>query len=133
MLAYANARDERGFRLDHRSRVMAALARRAPVDVTVMLAGLTVTGTAGVGEVAISETNVAAEAVTRRMASIDWAVPSGCRGFYAYDFFRANGLEYRHGDGDCSRWWSIRDGERTLLRRTSSLPRARRALVSKLR
>ena len=69
LLAYAtNALDERGFRLDHRSRVMAALARRAPVDVPLMLAELTVTGTAGVGEVAISETNVAAEAVTRRMA-----------------------------------------------------------------
>ena len=135
MLAYAtNARDERGFRLDHRSRVMAALARRAPVDVPLMLAELTVTGTAGVGEVAISETNVAAEAVTRRMASIDWAFQAAVADFYAYEFFRANGLEYRHGDGDCSRWWSIRDGEREVAAAdVESAEEARRALVSKLR
>jgi hypothetical protein len=135
LLGYAvGARDERGYRLDHRSRVMAALARRAPVDVRLMLAELTVTGTAGVGEVAISETTVAAEAVTQRLASINWAFQAAVPGFDAYTFFRADGLEYRHGDGQFSWWWSVRDGEKEVAAAdVESAEEARRALVSQLR
>lgn len=135
LLAYAvGARDERGYRLDHRHHVIAALARRAPVDVPLLLAELTVTGTAGVGKVAISETNVAAEAVTRRLASIVWLSQAAVPGFDAYEFFRANGLEYRHGDGQFSRWWSIRDGEREVAAAdVESAEEAQRALVSQLR
>ncbi len=135
LLAYAvGARDERGFRLDHRRSVIAALARRAPVDVPLMLAELMVTGTAGVGEVAISGTTVAAEAVTRRLASIAWVPQAAIQDFDAYEFFRAGGLEYCHGDGQFSWWWSVREGEREVAAAdVESAEEARRALVSKLR
>jgi len=134
LLAYAvDALDERGYRLDHRHHVMAALARRAPVDVPLMLAELTVTGTAGVGEVTISGTTVAAEAVTRRLASIAWASQAAIQDFDAYEFFRAGGLEYCHGDGQFSWWWSVREGKREVAAAdVESAEEARRALVSKL-
>lgn len=135
MLAYAaDAHDERGFRLDHRTHVIAAIARRAPVDVSLLLAELVVVGTAGVGEVAFTETIVAAEAVTRQLASIAWASHPASQGFDAYESFSADGLEYRYGDGQFGWWWSVRQGEEEVAAAdVSSAEEARRALVSQLR
>jgi len=135
LLAYAvDARDERGYRLDHRSRVIAALARRAPVDVPLMLAALSVAGTAGVGQVALEQMMVKAEVVSQLVATIAWQSRPKVPGFHAFEYFTDDGLEYRHGDGDCSRWWSVHDGEKDVAAAdVESAEEARRALVSQLR
>jgi hypothetical protein len=135
LLAYAvDARDERGYRLDHRSRVIAALARRAQVDVPLKLAALSVAGTAGVGQVALEQLTVKAAVVSQLVATIAWKSRPEVPGFHAYEYFTDDGLEYRHGDGQFSWWWSVHDGEKDVAAAdVESAEEARRALVSEYR
>jgi len=135
LLAYAvGARDERGYRLDHRHHVIAALARRSQVDVPLMLAALSVAGTAGVGQVSLEQITVKAEVVSQLVATIAWKSRPEVPGFHAYEYFADDGLEYRHGDGQFSWWWSVHDGEKDVAAAdVSSADEARRALVSEYR
>jgi hypothetical protein len=131
LLAYAiGATDERGYSLDHRQHVVTALARRSPVDVPLMLAALTIAGTAGVSQVAFEKITVESDAVSHLTKSIPWQTCAESEGFHAYEYFTDNDFEYRHGNGDGSWWWSIyQEKSEIAAADVSSADEARRALV----
>lgn len=134
LLAYAvDARDERGFRLDHRKHIIEAIARQALVDVPLTMAALTVTGTAGVGEVVLKPMTVEAAEVTRQLASLAWGSHPANQDLDAYAFFQADDLEYRYGEGQFGWWWSVLKGKDEVASGdVKSAEEARLALVRQL-
>jgi len=112
LLAYAvDARDERGYHLDHRSHIIEAIERQASVDVPLTMAALTVTGTAGVSEVVLEAMTVEAAAVTRQLASIAWGSRAEDADHNAHQYFADDDLEYRYGEGQFGWWWSVLKGK----------------------
>jgi hypothetical protein len=129
----ADAEDERGYRLDHRNRVVAALSARSSIDVPLMLASLTSNAAGGISTVAIEEITVDSRKVTERLASIVWLSSIESPDFDAYEYFLQDGLEYRCGYGLAGWWWSVsQEGQEIASADVPTIDMARRALVAQL-
>lgn len=132
MLAFAtNTLDERGYRVNHRDNVIAALAARAPVDISLKLAELTVSGVAGVDSLRTRETLIESAAISQRLERIFWRHYPETAELLTNDYFTDGGLDYRHGDSSYGIWWSVRRGETEIASGdVSSAEEAKRALVA---
>jgi Holliday junction resolvase len=132
LVGYAiEAKDERGYRLDHRHHVVSALEKQSPVDVPLALAAVNLTGTAGVRQVTLDNITVKANRVSQLVTTIPWQCRPPTPDSYAYEYFTSDGLEYRCGTGNLGWWWSIcRDGDELASDDAGSENEARRAVVA---
>ena len=126
-----NAKDERGYRLDHRHHVVSALEKQSPVDVPLTLAALSLTGTAGVSQVTLDNITVRANMISQLVTTIPWQSRPPTPDLYAHEYFTSDGLEYRFGTGHFGWWWSIcRDSQEVAADDAGSEEEARRAVVA---